>query len=146
MKNGKWQLILRILALVLLFVALFFWGLAIFRWLRGEQEFEAWTVLFAAIISTLLSFISFLRGNKITIRESENLMIDRKQNLHKALTSHLNEDEFRDICFQINIDFDDLGGVGKSSKIRELILFLERRNRLSDLVEAVSSIRPDIAL
>jgi hypothetical protein len=70
---------------------------------------------------------------------------DRKQ-LLQLLTTHFSEEELRDLCFYLDdVDFDSLPGQGKSAKARELVLFLERRNKLHMLLEAGRSARPDVA-
>lgn len=64
--------------------------------------------------------------------------------LRRLLTSAFSLAEIRTLCFDLGIDYDDLGGEGKSGKIRELIMHLSRRKRLRDLVELASRERPQI--
>lgn len=49
----------------------------------------------------------------------------------------LSEEEARDLCFYLDIDYDSLGGNGKRAKIRELILFLKRKGKVNDFVVLV---------
>lgn len=66
--------------------------------------------------------------------------------LLRLLTTHFSEEELRDLCFYLDdVDFDSLPGQGKAAKARELVMFLERRNRLPALLEAGRSVRPDVA-
>ena len=67
-----------------------------------------------------------------------------EQTLHQVLTERLSLEEVRTLCFDLGVDYDNLGGEGKSAKIRELILYLERRDRLPDLARAGERLRPDV--
>jgi len=65
--------------------------------------------------------------------------------LRKILTTRLDENELRDLCFDLDIDYDGLPGEGKTGKARELIAYLERRKRLHDLIKVGRQERPDIS-
>jgi hypothetical protein len=56
------------------------------------------------------------------------------QDLHHALCARYNLEELRTLCAEIGVPFDDLGGEGRSGKVRELILWLQRRDRLDALL------------
>ncbi len=60
------------------------------------------------------------------------------------LTSlHFSEDELKTLCFELGVEFEDLGGVGKTGKARELIQFCRRNDKLQELVAALHAKRPD---
>jgi len=65
--------------------------------------------------------------------------------LRQILVSRLDEGELRTLCFDLGVDYDNLPGEGKANKARELVIYLERRNRIGALVETGKSLRPDIA-
>ena len=69
--------------------------------------------------------------------------IDRKE-LLTLINKHFSEGELRDLCFYLDIDFEDLGGGRKSDKARELILLLVRKNRINDLFIQGADLRPEI--
>lgn len=48
----------------------------------------------------------------------------------------LNMEDFRDFCYIIQIDVDNLPGESKRAKVRELLQWAERRGRLKEVVEA----------
>lgn len=54
-----------------------------------------------------------------------------------------NKEDFRTLCFRLSVDYDDLGGEGKIDQMRELILNLERRNRLPELAALAALERPE---
>lgn len=53
--------------------------------------------------------------------------------LASIFDKHTSETDIRSICFELDIQFDDLAGSTKQEKIRELMLYLERHGRLSEL-------------
>jgi outer membrane protein assembly factor BamB len=64
--------------------------------------------------------------------------------LYHRLTEHFNEEELRDLCFRLDIDYDDLPGAGKAGKARELITYHERRRTLPVLVEMCRQLRSNV--
>lgn len=51
--------------------------------------------------------------------------------------------EFIDLCLDLNVNFESLGGEGLSDKARELILFFKRRSQLKELRDYVQLSRPN---
>ena len=68
----------------------------------------------------------------------------RRTRLLRVMSERLDEGELRTLCFDLEIDYDGLPGEGKANKARELIQYLERRERISDLLEMGEQLRPDI--
>jgi len=64
--------------------------------------------------------------------------------LHRTLVTYYDVEELRTLCFQLDVPYDDLRGEGKRGRARELLLFLERRQRLSELIVLARRERPDI--
>lgn len=62
--------------------------------------------------------------------------------LNNFINPRFDEDEVRGIIFDMGIDYENLGGDSKSAKIRELILFCQRHNRLDELRERIIQARP----
>jgi hypothetical protein len=75
-----------------------------------------------------------------TVR-SEDVRLAR---LRQVLTSRFSDSELRDLCFDLDIAYDDLPGEGRADKARELVAYLNRRNWISRLVETVELERADI--
>jgi hypothetical protein len=65
--------------------------------------------------------------------------------LHRILAERFSEEELRTLCFNLNVDYDDLPAKGKANKARELIAYLERRDRIPELLETGQRSRPDIS-
>jgi outer membrane protein assembly factor BamB len=68
---------------------------------------------------------------------------DRMQ-FHTLLVEHFDEQELRTLCFALNVDYDDLPVSGKANKARELIIYLERRGRLGELLYLCQQERPHL--
>jgi hypothetical protein len=65
--------------------------------------------------------------------------------LRQVLTTRFSDEELRTLCFDLGIDHETLPAFGKEPRARELIAYLERRGRISDLITAVSYARPDVS-
>ena len=63
----------------------------------------------------------------------------------RELLKSFSDNELRDVCFELRMDYEDLPGEGKSGKARELISYLDRCGRLAELVAVGKRLRPDIA-
>jgi hypothetical protein len=70
------------------------------------------------------------------------MALDRSE-LLRYLVKHYSLEELQTICFDLGVDYDNLGGSGKSGKARELIQYLERRGRLDELATVLREDRPE---
>ncbi len=64
--------------------------------------------------------------------------------LYAILEDRFNDSEIRDLCFHLNITYENLPGSTKKDKARELVTLMERRNALDELAETIQQIRLDI--
>lgn len=62
--------------------------------------------------------------------------------LRKLISNHYSLDEFRTLCFDLGVRYDELGGDSLSGQVRELLLLLARHGRLADLLQLVAQERP----
>jgi hypothetical protein len=65
--------------------------------------------------------------------------------LFRVLVDRFSSDELQTLCFELDIDYENLGGTGKEGKARELLTALERRHRVYELPVAGKWLRPDVA-
>jgi hypothetical protein len=65
--------------------------------------------------------------------------------LRQTLAAHFDEGELRTLCFDLGIDYDDLPGAGRANKARELVAYLDRRGRISELVRICERLRPRVS-
>ena len=64
--------------------------------------------------------------------------------LRNIIDKYFDTEDIHNLCFQMDVDYDSLPGEGKSDKARELVLYLQRREQISELVDTVRRDRPDI--
>lgn len=62
--------------------------------------------------------------------------------LYKALDVGYSDSELRDLCLELEVDYDDLPGQGQAAKARDLVLHCQRRGLLATLVACVMRDRP----
>ncbi|MCB0368634.1 MAG: hypothetical protein KDD45_04100 [Bdellovibrionales bacterium] len=97
-------------------------------------------------VNDISSFTSNKKLNnpKIAVEQDVQSGIEKDliQRFFNGISRGFNLDELRTLCFSLGVDYDDLVGEGKSGKIRELILYCQRKNMLGDLVNQCSQMRP----
>jgi hypothetical protein len=74
----------------------------------------------------------------------EGKEVDPKK-LLPILIDHFNVEELRTLCFNLDIDYEDLPPGGKSAKARALIEHSQRHRRFVVLAVAIRKARPEIA-
>jgi AAA+ ATPase superfamily predicted ATPase len=65
--------------------------------------------------------------------------------LRQRLLDYFDESELRNLAFDLNIDYEILAGESKSSKVSELIAYMERHGRVHELVAICRKLRPKIS-
>ena len=110
----------------------------------------------ATTISALLSFLigggtlliailSYRRQKNQAGPETPAILDNRVQLfLLQILDEYFSEQELRDLCFQLGIDYDDLPFSGQRNKARELIAYATRQGRLKKLSDEVRKERPHL--
>ncbi len=73
-------------------------------------------------------------------------LMERKHlvRLRQTIVERFNESDLRTLCFDLGIDYDDLGGRGKADNVRELLDYLYRRRRIRELLAKCKQERPDV--
>ena len=66
--------------------------------------------------------------------------LDRTE-LLEILKTYFDDNELRELCFAMEIDYESLPGAGKAAKARELVAYCERHGRATELVEAIRGSR-----
>jgi len=81
----------------------------------------------------------------LTVNSQPLAAADVSQNmLREALDNGYSLAELQDLCFELEIDYEDLPGEGQSAKARELVSYCKRRGLLAALVERVIRDRPHL--
>jgi hypothetical protein len=94
-----------------------------------------------------LSRPSLSKNIDIEDREFNRSPIDEvnTKKLRKLLVDHFDDSEIRDLCFDLNIDYESLPGEGKSNKARELVSHAKRHGNILALVETCKKLRPHLS-
>lgn len=71
-------------------------------------------------------------------------MVSKVSALREILVESLNLEEFRTLCYDLSIDYDELPGESKTAKCRELIAYLQRRDQLDTLIAHLETSRTDL--
>lgn len=65
--------------------------------------------------------------------------------LYKILLDYFDEQELKELCFELNLDYDTIGeNDNKSEKAREIVKYYRRRNAVNKLVRAINRKRPHL--
>jgi len=64
--------------------------------------------------------------------------------LLRAINDTFSLDDLRDLCFELQLDYDNLPGSAKKDKARELIIHFDRRKRINVLVATFRELRPHV--
>lgn len=78
-----------------------------------------------------------------TAENGQDKPVDLRK-LLRAINDSFSEDDLRDLCFELRLDFENLPGTVKKDKVRELIIHFDRRKRVNVLVAAFSELRPQV--
>ncbi len=72
------------------------------------------------------------------------IQVDRAT-LRALMVEAFDDEELHDLCYDLGIDYETLAGPTKPSKVRELIEYFRRRDRLDELVNGSREKRPKVA-
>jgi hypothetical protein len=115
---------------------------------RLDEIFDTNNAAIAAMIRNVRRVIELERERAALLasKTSHELALEQERlvELRKILDKHFSEDELRTLCFDLKVTYDDLPSEQKSGKARELVAYLERHNRIADLIEVGKKQRPNL--
>lgn len=65
--------------------------------------------------------------------------------LVRLIGVRFDEAELRGLTYELNVDYEGLLGQGKAAKVQALVEYMERRNRMDDLMRIIRRERPEVA-
>jgi hypothetical protein len=92
------------------------------------------------LLDIISSRITPKTTRKYAIEQIDQAMVVK---LRDMIVLYFSEEEVKDICFVMNIDYDNLPGEEKLSKTRELLQHCKRRGRVSELTHACNRLYPN---
>ncbi|KAA3664120.1 MAG: response regulator [Chloroflexi bacterium] len=94
----------------------------------------------AKAISRAFDRVKVVQNESMACTRTTNSISARR--LREIIDKCYNEEELRDLCFNIDVEYEMLGGTGISGKSRELISYAKRHGRYYELVNVCHSLRP----
>lgn len=86
--------------------------------------------------AVVLDYLQELAGQ---VEELRLLILGR---LYLRLNDGLAEEDVRQLCFLLGVEYESLGGRGKADRVRELVLDMDRRGRVEELISQFGRMRP----
>ena len=84
--------------------------------------------------------------DKFVVASSDLAAMPDVTQLRRILVERFSLEELRTLCVDLGVSHGELEGEGLEAKARELIAYLQRRERLEELVNYIRQHRPDIKL
>lgn len=70
---------------------------------------------------------------------------DYRVRLYDFLNNRFSDDDVKDLCFRLDIEYENLLGGTRRNKIQQLIDAMDRLGRLPELITAIKHLRPNLA-
>jgi hypothetical protein len=96
------------------------------------------TVVLAELYQTVHELERQQRWNKHYAQDT----IEHLKRIRDCMVVHFNESEFKTLCFDLGVRYDDLLGETISDKARELVLHMNRLGRCDELIAYCKRKRP----
>jgi RNA-directed DNA polymerase len=128
---------------------------------KKSQSPHKTDVSFANVVQGKIEFLGMVRGKHDPtylqflsqlaalapdmVKRSEKDIEDERKvriKLKEVLTELFNGGELNVLCFELGIEIENIKGSNKSEKVIELIKYIERRDRMPELVKIVTKKRP----
>lgn len=117
-------------------------GLALFNQIYDQNP----TVSGATAIAQRLHTSPYLTATLIAQRHNTaDIPHANLVKLFEKIDRHFNSSELDQLCFQLGVDDENLGGAGKRDKARELVMYMDRRGHLTELSQQVAALRPQVS-
>lgn len=84
-----------------------------------------------------------LRELRRAVERLEHLVFGR---VFLAMDGRLSVDDIKGLCMTVGVDWEDLPGLARRTKLRELIIFCHQQDRVGELLEAFHELRPNVRL
>jgi hypothetical protein len=77
----------------------------------------------------------------MSLQPQSDLLAQIRDLIHQ----HFDREEYHDLCFRLGVNYDDLRGERLQAQIRDLVLQINRQDRLDDLLSFCAHLRPNVA-
>jgi hypothetical protein len=109
------------------------------------QDDDRTRFAWATTIDTIMMLAPHEEVPDLFVSAQPAVVHTRKKRVHlrNTLRSLFNTSELRGLCFDLDIEYEDLQGDTRNEKAQSLVEYCERHNRSAELMEKVRLIRPD---
>lgn len=111
-----------------------------------EHEMMEFRSAMAKVLSALYDTVHDLERWQRWNQQQEPEAIENLKAVRNFIVSHFNLSEFRNMCFEMGVLYDDLEGETIGDKSREFVLLLNRTGRLSELIQYCKTTRPNATM
>ena len=84
--------------------------------------------------------------NEADLPDRAKLGSTERMQLRDLIVDTFDDEELRNLCFELRVDYDNLRGEGKASKARELVAHMDRRGEMARLLDAIKDSRPNLSI
>ena len=78
-------------------------------------------------------------------KHPEKLPNEKRVKLTALILDYFNEEDVKTLCYDLEIEYDDLPAVGRSSKVRELVTHVGNHSSTDDLLSRLRKLRPRVS-
>lgn len=107
-----------------------------------EREMMDFRTSMARVLSGLYETVHDLESWQRWNQTQEPHEVDRLKSMRDCIVDHFSMGEFKTMCFDLGISFDDLEGETITDLSRELVLLMNRLGRCPDVVLYCKEHRP----
>lgn len=114
-----------------------------------------WAVVILIVVAFTLVVFSRLTRRTASIKRPQTESAENNDTLEDSsllvplvdkIDKHFNVDELEDLCLRLNnVDYENLGGEGKKGKVRKLVEYMKRHNRIEELLTLLKELRPKVS-
>ncbi|MCL5995688.1 MAG: hypothetical protein M1546_06490 [Chloroflexi bacterium] len=97
-----------------------------------------------AVVAAAIAIAMRSRRKLRTARVSAPSVNPGQLRLYENLVAYFSMSELQELCFALSIDDENLPGLAKADKARELVLYCERHNRVGELKAMCRARRPHL--
>jgi hypothetical protein len=96
-------------------------------------------------INEIMKAKAALGAAEIVEKTTDGTLLNvRMVSLRKNLTDFFSESELQTLCFDLNMDYENLPGATKEEKARELVIQCERNGQVNQLIKQCKKLRPSV--
>ncbi|MCL4505532.1 MAG: hypothetical protein M1434_02670 [Chloroflexi bacterium] len=97
-----------------------------------------------ALAGVIAALVIRARHKSRTARNIAPVMNHSQIRLYENLVAYFSMSDLQELCFELSIDDENLPGITKADKARELVLYCERHNRMGELKAKCRTQRPHV--